>query len=292
MTGTATHRAAVLGSPIAHSLSPALHRAAYAALGLAGWRYEAYDVTEPDLAEFLDRLEDSGGSWAGLSLTMPLKAAVLPLLDEASATVRAVGAANTVLLHGGQRRGHNTDVPGMVAALTAAGVGTVAEVAVLGGGATARSAVAAATGTRARQVTTYVRSPARAEGLAATATATGVSLAVRGWDDAVQALRAPLVVNTTPAGAADALAGSVPGAPGVLLEVLYEPWPTPLAAAWAGRGGRVVDGLALLVAQAVRQVGLMTGVDVAARGLEPVLRAAGERALAQRSSRSPGEPMG
>ncbi len=121
-TGAVPRRAAVLGSPVGHSLSPVLHRAAYAHLGLTGWSYGAYDVDEAGLAGFLAALDPS---WAGLSLTMPLKAAVLPLLDAASPVVEAVGAANTVLLRDGRRVGENTDVPGMVGALAARGVRSV-----------------------------------------------------------------------------------------------------------------------------------------------------------------------
>src|SRR3954451_24423655 len=117
-----TRRVAVLCSPIGHSLSPLLHRTAYDALGLQDWRYDAYDVTAPALAGFLDELD---ASWAGLSLTMPLKAAVLTLLDTSSPLVRAVGAANTVLFRDGHRDGQNTDVPGMVAALQEHGVSGV-----------------------------------------------------------------------------------------------------------------------------------------------------------------------
>ena len=113
----------MLGSPVAHSLSPVLHRAAYDHLGLTGWTYDAYDVDEAGLAGFLAGLDPS---WAGLSLTMPLKAAVLPLLDAASPLVETAGAANTVLLRDGRRVGENTDVPGMVAALAARGVRSVA----------------------------------------------------------------------------------------------------------------------------------------------------------------------
>ena len=283
----------MLGSPIGHSLSPVLHRAAYAALGLHGWVYDAYDVTEDRLAGFLAELDPSDPSWAGLSLTMPLKAAVLPLLDGASPLVEAVGAANTVLLRDGRRLGENTDVPGMVAALESAGVagpGSVRSAAVLGGGATARSALAALAAVTG-DVTAYVRTAARAEALAATAEAVGLRLDVRPWSAAAEALAAPLVVNTTTAGAADALVTAVPRSVGTLLEVLYDPWPTPLAAAWAARRATVVDGLELLVRQAVLQVGLMTGADLeAADGkdgpgrpgvadLVGLLRATGERAL-------------
>lgn len=270
-----TRRAAVLGSPVGHSLSPVLHRAAYQALGLAGWTYEAYDVAAPDLAGFLAGLD---GSWAGLSLTMPLKAAVLPLLDEVTPMVEVVGAANTVVLAGGRRSGDNTDVPGMVSALTDHGVERVSQVAVLGGGATARSALAAAAALTGR-ASVHTRSGARAAALRATATAVGLVLDVRPWDDAAAALGAPLVVNTTPAGAADHLAAQLPRAVGTLFEVIYDPWPTPLAAAWSDRGGQVVDGLDLLVRQAVLQVGLMTGARVDVPGFSALLREAGEEVL-------------
>ena len=274
----AVRRAAVLGSPVAHSLSPVLHRAAYSELGLHRWVYEAHDVDVAALPEFFADLD---GTWAGLSLTMPLKAAVLPLLDGASPLAEAVGAANTVLLRDGQRLGDNTDVPGIEAALRDAGVTNVPSAAVLGGGATARSAVAAL-GRVTSSITAYVRSPERAEGLSATAAACGVDLAVRPWARAAQALAMPLVLNTTPGGAADELAGRTPDRPGLLFEVLYDPWPTPLVRAWRARGGAVVDGLALLVHQAVLQVALMTEVEVDPARLAPVLRAAGERALRAR----------
>lgn len=268
----------MLGSPVAHSLSPVLHRAAYAALGLRGWEYGAHDVTEEALPGFLAGL---GPQWAGLSLTMPLKAAVLPLLDEVAPLAARVGAVNTVLLREGRRLGDNTDVPGMAAALREAGVESVPAAAVLGGGATARSAVAALAGL-AGTVTAYVRSPGRVDGLRSAAGADGPGLQVAGWGQAGEALTAPLVVNTTPSGGADPLADLVPGRPGVLFEVLYDPWPTPLAAAWLDRGGLVVDGLALLVHQAILQVALMTGVGVAPARLAPMLRAAGENALRTR----------
>ncbi|MGW1148223.1 shikimate dehydrogenase, partial [Streptomyces sp. NPDC002454] len=128
-------RAAVLGSPIAHSLSPVLHRAAYAELGLDAWSYDRFEVDEAALPDFLAGL---GPQWAGLSLTMPLKRAVIPLLDEVSDTAAAVEAVNTVVLtEDGRRTGDNTDVPGMVAALRERGVETVDSAAVLGAGATA-----------------------------------------------------------------------------------------------------------------------------------------------------------
>jgi shikimate dehydrogenase len=275
VTAGTPRRAAVLGSPIAHSLSPVLHRAAYDALGLTGWTYEAYDVTEDRLGEFLAGLDET---WAGLSLTMPLKAAVIPYLDAAAPVVEAVGAANTVLLADGRRVGENTDVPGMVSALAEHGLDRVEHAAVLGGGATARSALAALAAVTA-SVTTYVRTAARADALQATAAAVGLELEVRPWAAARDALAAPRVVNTTPAGAADGWVAAVPRTVGTLFEVLYDPWPTPLAAAWGARHGEVVDGLDLLVHQAVLQVGLMTGAEVDVPGFAPLLRKAGEQAL-------------
>lgn len=273
-TAPATRRAAVLGSPIAHSLSPALHRSAYEALGLDGWTYGRYEVDEARLPDFLAGL---GPDWAGLSLTMPLKRAVIPLLDGISATAAAVQAVNTVLFAAdGRRLGENTDVPGMIAALRERGVHRVDSAAVLGAGATAASALAALARICSGEVTAYVRGAARAAGMRSLGERLGVPVRTAGWADAPRALAAPLVIATTPAGAADALAAEVPARPGALFDVLYDPWPTRLAAAWAGRGGRVIDGLDLLVHQAVRQVELMTG-----RAPAPLrqMREAGQAAL-------------
>jgi shikimate dehydrogenase len=265
----------VLGSPIAHSLSPVLHRAAYGLLGL-DWTYDACEVDAAGLPGFLDGL---GPEWAGLSLTMPLKAAVLPLLDAVSPAAARVGAVNTVLLADGVRNGDNTDIPGIGAALTEAGVGRVEAAAVLGGGATARSALAAL-GALAGRVEVAARpAPGRPEALRAALGDGPAILTVGGWPGSPELLTRPVVVDTTPGGITDPLAGDVPEHPGVLLAVAYDPWPTRLAAAWAGRGGRVVSGLDLLVHQAVRQVRLMTGRDDP-RLLE-VVRAAGRDALAR-----------
>ncbi|HEY5832965.1 shikimate dehydrogenase [Streptomyces sp.] len=268
-------RAAVLGSPIAHSLSPVLHRAAYAALGLNGWRYDRFEVDGAALPAFLGRLDPA--RWAGLSLTMPLKRAVIPLLDEITDTARSVEAVNTVVLGAdGRRRGDNTDIPGMLAALRERGVTSVPSAAVLGAGATASSALAALARICTGRVTAYVRGPERAAEMRQWGQRLGVAVRTADWADAAGALGEPLVVATTPAGAADHLAGAVPAHPGTLFDVLYDPWPTPLAAAWADRGGAVVGGLDLLVHQAVLQVEQHTG-----RAPAPLaaMRAAGEAAL-------------
>ncbi|WP_282698065.1 shikimate dehydrogenase [Streptomyces sp. CC208A] len=270
-------RAAVLGSPIAHSLSPVLHRAAYAELGLDDWSYERFEIDEAALPGFMAGLD---ASWAGLSLTMPLKRAVIPLLDEITGTAASVEAVNTVVLReDGRRVGDNTDIPGMIAALRERGVEKVESAAILGAGATASSALAALARVCAGPVTAYVRSEARAAEMRGWGDRLAVDVRTAAWDDAAEAFAAPLVIATTPAGTTDALAAAVPDRPGVLFDVLYDPWPTTLAAAWSERGGKIIGGLDLLVHQAVLQVEQMTGAPKAPLA---AMRAAGEAALAAR----------
>jgi shikimate dehydrogenase len=271
-----SRRAAVLGSPIAHSLSPVLHRAAYTGLGLDGWSYGRFEVDEAELPGFFEGLP-ADSSWAGLSLTMPLKRAVIPLLDGITGTAASVDAVNTVVFgEDGRSTGDNTDIPGMIAALRERGVDTVESAAILGAGATASSAVAALSRIRAGRVTAYVRSAARAAEMRGWGERLGVEVRTADWSEAVRAFDAPLVIATTPAGSTDALAARVPDSPGTLFDVLYEPWPTALAAAWAARGRPVVSGLDLLVHQAALQVERMTGRAPAPLAL---MRKAGERAL-------------
>ncbi|WP_399882826.1 shikimate dehydrogenase [Streptomyces sp. BBFR51] len=274
---TDRRRAAVLGSPIAHSLSPVLHRAAYAELGLADWTYDCFDIDEAALPGFFEEL---GPEWAGLSLTMPLKRAVIPLLDGISDTAASVDAVNTVVVtEDGRRTGDNTDIPGMVAALREHGIEQVETAAVLGAGATASSALAALARICTGEVAVYVRSAARAAEMRGWAERLDVDVRIADWADAEEALHAPLVVATTPAGATDALGAAVPETPATLFDVLYDPWPTALAARWSAYGGAVVSGLDLLLHQAVLQVEQMTG-----RAPAPLaaMRKAGEHALADR----------
>ncbi|KDN73327.1 shikimate dehydrogenase [Streptomyces olindensis] len=273
----APRRAAVLGSPIAHSLSPVLHRTAYRELGLSGWTYDRFEVDEAGLPGFFDTL---GAEWAGLSLTMPLKRAVIPLLDEISETAASVDAVNTVVLtEDGRRTGDNTDIPGMVAALREHGIDKVEAAAILGAGATASSALAALARICPGEIAVYVRSEARADEMRQWAERLDVAVRIADWTDAEQALRAPLVISTTPAGVTDTLARSVPERPAALFDVLYDPWPTALAARWSAYGGAVVSGLDLLVHQAVLQVEQMTGLAPAPLD---AMRKAGERALSAR----------
>lgn len=266
----ARRRAAVLGHPVAHSLSPVIHRAAYAELGLP-WDYDRIDLTGAGLADFLDGLDDS---WVGLSLTMPLKHEVLALLDEIDPVAAATGAANTVVLGAGRRRGFNTDVEGIVAAVLERGTVPDPTGSVIGGGATARSAVAALARLGVRSVTVCVRRPGALDELRATADEVGVGIDAVRWDQAALALGQDLVVSTVPGGVADTLVDVVPGRPGLLLDVVYDGWPTAVASAWLARGGAVASGLDLLLHQAVGQVRLMTGRDVGLAPLRTALEAA------------------
>ncbi len=271
----------MLGHPIAHSLSPALHTAAYRALGLDGWQYSAEDVTEHDLALFLAGL-DTG--WAGLSLTMPLKHAVLPLLDHVEPLAEVVGAVNTVLVqperHGCSLVGANTDVYGIAVALGEGLAGRApATAVVLGGGATAASCLAALAQLGVTDVAVYVRSLGRAGALVRAAHRMGVAPRFRSFDRAPDEIGdADVVVATLPPHAADATAADLPVAPvgGVLLDVVYDPRPTALAAAWADGGGVVVGGERMLLHQAAEQVRLMTGRPAPLAAMEQAL----DRALA------------
>lgn len=249
-------RAAVLGHPIAHSLSPVLHRAAYAALGL-DWAYDAIDVTEDELPRFWWGLDDS---WAGLSLTMPLKAAVLPLLDDVSSLVRRVGAANTVVFADGRRVGHNTDVAGIQQAVREV-AGGFRRVGIVGGGSTAAAALIAADALATDQVVVSARRPAAAAALvSAPLAALSVPTSVLPWARLDELLTTcDCVVVTLPGDAAAGLVDLVPRRPGLLLDVTYHPWPTTLARAWVDRGGTVAPGSRMLLWQAVAQVELMTG---------------------------------
>lgn len=291
-----THRAAVIGDPVSHSLSPLLHRAAYAGLGLSGWSYEALRIAPEELADLVGALRaaaDGAPAWVGLSVTMPHKQAIVPMLDVIDPLAQAVGVVNTVVA---QRSGagpallagFNTDVAGISGALreardlpgTAAADGPelpAPTALVLGSGATACSALAALPELGARSITVAARRHAGPGRALVAAHRMGLEIQALTWrpgdpaSDAVVAEAAAgtdLVVSTLPRGAADTLAeplnqalnacgGARRGA--VLLDVVYDPWPTKLAGAWSGAGGAIAPGWLMLLHQAVAQVRLMTG---------------------------------
>jgi shikimate dehydrogenase len=269
----------VLGSPIGHSLSPVLHRAAYAALGLTDWTYSAEEV---DLATFGGFVADCGEDVRGLSLTMPLKEIAFTVVDHVSDRARLAGAINTLVRREGGWFGDNTDIAGIVAALTPPGAEDLAPDAaglILGAGATARSAVIALDALGATRLTVAARSIDRARDSLLSLTQS-LDLDVRfieltQWPSA----SAPVIVSTlTPAGgavAAQALSDSGITLSGCrLLDVGYAEWPTPLARAATAVGAQVVSGLDMLVHQAVEQVDLMTGARPDPQVLLPAGRAA------------------
>jgi len=276
-------KAAVLGKPIGHSLSPVLHRAAYGALGLTDWTYDLVECDEASLAEFIN---GCGPQWAGLSLTMPLKRTVLPLLDHADHLASATGGANTVVFRPEGRYGYNTDVQGIVDAFAEVGAPAPGSVTIIGAGATACSALAAVGEMGANGADVVLRDESRADGLRATAERLGLTVRLRPWADLTDT-DAPvpdLLISTVPAGAADDYAERLrrtQHAPAALMDVVYHPWPTPLAQAAAAAGSAVASGYAMLLHQAAAQVELMTGKPAPLEAM----REAGEAELARRIAR-------
>jgi shikimate dehydrogenase len=261
-------RAAVLGHPISHSKSPALHLAAYARLGV-GISYTAVDVTEQLLPAFMDQIRDQAG-WRGLSVTMPLKTAMLEQVDEVRGVARTLGVVNTVSfedhLAGTRTVGSNTDVAGIVNALRHAGAGAAPSAVVLGGGGTAASAVAALKELGATRTEVFVRDTSRTAEVCAAADSLDVDLDIRNMAGAARAaVTADVVISTLPPRAADGIASQMAALktamPGVLLDVAYDPWPSLLASGWQAGGGKVVPGLEMLLYQAVEQVRLFSRLD-------------------------------
>jgi shikimate dehydrogenase len=243
-----------VGRPVSHSLSPLLHRAAYAVLGLDDWQYDALDLGADDLPVLLAGL---GEEWRGFSVTMPCKQAAVDAADEVAPLPQLLHAANTLVRTPAGWRAENTDVHGIGTALAVAGIDDAPEAAVVGAGGTAAAAVVALASLGARHVEVVVREPARAGDLLRVLDVLDVASTVHRFADAV--LEAPVVVSTVPVDAQPALLGLPWRAGTTVLDVLYAPWPTPLAQRLADVGATVVSGLDVLFWQATEQVELMTG---------------------------------
>ncbi|RZS66168.1 shikimate dehydrogenase [Agromyces ramosus] len=251
-------RLAVLGSPIAHSKSPALHRAAYERLGL-DWTYDAVELGRGELAEFVASRDET---WRGVSLTMPLKQDVLPLLDEVDELAVLTGAANTVRFADGARLGFNTDVGGIVRALGEAGLERVRTGVLIGGGATAASALVAMAQLGATNVHLLLRRPEAAEPIIALGRRLGLAIVASPLAELARLDDAELVVSTVPGGTElDVAASEALMRRATLLDVAYSPWPTPLAAQWLAAGGTVVHGHGMLLHQALLQVRIFVAGD-------------------------------
>ena len=268
-------RAAVLGSPIKHSLSPVLYGAAYQALNLHGWHYDKIECDEPGLPRLLDGM---GPEWAGLSLTMPLKRVALTVADEVSSLARAVGAANTLVFPPGGpakgRRAENTDAAGLVGALREAGLDHAKQAVILGAGGTAQAALAAVRELGQQSPVVVVRNPARTGELCETAERLGMRPTISGrlFDEPLP--DADLIISTLPGGAADPLSSTRWNPGTTVLDVVYAPWPTPFAGSALAAGCRVVSGLTVLLHQAVAQVELITGFPGPVEAMRTALGAA------------------
>ncbi len=263
-----THRAGVLGSPIAHSLSPVLHTAAYEALGLEHWEYTAERVDDD---RFLAHVAALDPSWRGLSLTMPLKEVAFDAVAAASPVAVATGAVNTLVRRAdGAWEGDNTDVHGIAAGLAESGVSRADRAVLVGSGATARSAVAALAALGVRHVDFMVRAEVRAATLAQASDAgmTTTRLAMGDWPRHVD-----LVVSTVPSGGSSA-AQSLPEGGRALLDVVYGGGSSPFADAARSRGYVVVPGTTMLLHQAAEQVRLMTGYAAPVEAMRTALDAA------------------
>ncbi|OHV33668.1 shikimate dehydrogenase [Pseudofrankia sp. EUN1h] len=307
----------MLGSPIAHSLSPVLHQAGYHSLGLDDWSYTAIETDEATLPALLRQVRGEPG-WAGLSLTMPLKTAAIELVDRLDESARLVGALNTIVVEpDGTLTGHNTDIAGIrhairqvlgvgrgpsgaetvlapslpagspatpdqpaMPALPRARTAPPVRALILGAGGTARAAVAALASVGVRRAGVIARRPAAVAPLAEIGERVGLTVTALPWEIVAGGLRSgpDLVVATTPEGVTDQLAEWTWPAGCPLVELLYHPWPTALAVTAYRAGARVSGGMAVLAAQAAEQVTLFTGRPVDV----DLLMAAGAQALTRR----------
>jgi shikimate dehydrogenase len=266
-------RAAVIGSPVAHSLSPVLHGAAYRALGL-DWTYERVECDEAGVPALVTGLD---ASWAGLSVTMPGKRAALAVATSATDRAALVGAANTLVRVPDGWRADCTDVDGVEGALRVAGGFTGGSRGVLlGAGGTATAALVAFAAMGLSDVSLVVRDPARAGEAVACAERVGLRLPVVAWasaDFAALASDSDVLVSTVPTSATEPIADALAEAP-CLLDVIYHPWPTPLGLAVLSRGRTMATGLDMLLHQAFGQVEQFTGQEAPRAAMRLALREA------------------
>lgn len=257
-------KAAVLGSPISHSLSPALHKRAYLELGLNA-SYEGIEVKSGELASFLANLHSP---WTGFSLTMPLKEEVLDSLDSVSDVALRAHSANTMYRVDGKWRGDSTDVSGVKRSLQPVGLLTSDEIFILGAGATARAVAVACDGVVGR-IRVASRSAAREAAMRSAIWQSEIEFVP--WGDTTHFVSSKVVINTTPAGAADSLL-IAEGVAATLFEVLYHPWPSELVKRWRSSGLAVIDGLDLLINQAMDQIAIFSGVGFDKEAMFSILR--------------------
>ncbi len=270
-------RAAVLGSPIAHSKSPAVHLAAYRALGLHDWTYDRVECTADRLPEIVS---GAAPEFVGFSVTMPNKLAALDFASERTERAELVGSANTLVRIDDGWRADCTDIDGMTGALAELGVdadlaaGAAPDAVVVGAGGTALPTVMALAGLGVSTISVVARDAGRAASVLELCERLGIAGEVVPFDAGTalenRCRNASVVVSTVPAPAAETLAPALAHA-GKVVDVIYDPWPTPLAATVAAAGGVVVGGLVMLLNQAFRQVELFTGLPAPREAMTKVL---------------------
>ncbi|OBI22843.1 shikimate dehydrogenase [Mycobacterium sp. E2327] len=266
-TARPARKAGVLGRPIAHSKSPDLHLAAYRALGLNDWTYDRIECGAEELPGVVGGL---GPEWVGVSVTMPGKFAALRFAAEHTERAALVGSANTLVRTAAGWRADNTDVDGVAGAVGSASGWAL----VCGSGGTAPAAVVGLAELGVTGITVVARDPEKAARLVDLGARVGVETRFCGLDDAGLAdevAGAHVLVSTIPADVAARYAGVFAAIP-VLLDAVYDPWPTPLAAAVGAAGGRVIDGLQMLLHQAFSQVEQFTGLPAPRAAMEAALR--------------------
>lgn len=261
--------AAVLGSPIAHSLSPLLHAIAYKYYGIQG-SYEAIEVGSGELSSFI-----KGTQKNCLSLTMPLKEEALLIADEVSDGAQRISSGNTLYLRNNKWNLESTDVSGFEYSLKGYGITSLNSVLILGAGATARAAVAYLSSI-SREIHVVNRNTARKAGLDSSSS---IRIDYLPWGETELINSADLVINTTPGNIGDLFVPSVSQPRGVFFEVLYNPWPTQLAQAWSSSGGKVIDGIELLIHQAISQVEIFSQKTVDRTRLHALMREAALKKL-------------
>ena len=247
-------RCAVLGSPVSHSLSPAMHRAAYRELGL-DWTYNPIEIGAGGLAHFLARCDDS---WQGFSVTAPLKHEAAQLATSRTRDVEKLGVANTLIPVAGGWAASNTDVPGGVAALRGIGVEALDSVRIYGAGATAISFAYIAHKLGARSLDLRARSAERAAETARFAESLGMAVDIHDIADA-PTFTTDLVVTTVPVTAVAGIEHAIVSTAEAVFEVVYNPWPTPVMQSAQADGKPLATGIDLLAHQAVLQLTAMTG---------------------------------
>jgi len=264
--------AGVLGSPIAHSLSPLLHNTVYEYLAIEA-SYAAYEVASGNLRNFL---ENDGSSLNCLSLTMPLKEEAMTIADSITDLSRTIQSGNTLHKENGLWNLTSTDVDGFTRALSFNNRDAKGDVLILGAGATARAVVAACQGV-SDTVTVINRNPDRQAQVIQAAPA--MKMEFLAWDSQISFNEFDLIVNTTPGDSAAHFANKIGSAKATFFEVLYNPWPTQLLIHWRKAGGYGIDGLDLLIHQAISQVEIFASCTIDRDSVAKMLRAVGEQAL-------------